>query len=554
MAKVSKAEQYALDVRDGKILVGEYVKFAIDRHFRDLENSLDKGWHFDSQAASRAIRFIELMEHTKGEWAGRKFILEPWQCFIVWSIFGWKNADGTRRFRYAYIEVSRKNGKTALLAAIALYMLAADDEARAEVYSAATVKDQARICFGDAVQIVRKTNLKKYLTPYQNSISYDAKGGLFKPLSSDYGTHDGLNPSCAVIDEFHAHKDSGMFDVLKSAFGARKQPLMLIITTAGFNKAGPCYAYRSNAIKVVQEINEDDTLFAMIYSLDDADTEWDNPKMWCKANPNIGVSLSLDYLAGQVQDAKNRPEAVRNVMTKNLNLWVDGAKTWILDEAWMKCAAQTDISLLRNCDCWAGMDLSNVGDITAFGMLFHENGLFYFLLRCWIPEVKMLEKVRKENINYESWISQGFVKVTPGDCIDYNYIQDDILEFTQQYNVRSIAYDRWNSSQVVNNLRDEGLELSPFGQGFRDLNAPSKQLETMVLSQQLEHFGNPVLRWMIANTVMQVDPAGNIKPDKSKAAQKIDGTVALIMSIGEWMTAQAEEEKNPYASRGLLGD
>ena len=286
--KKHTAEVYAEQVLSGKILTCEFVQLAVKRYFSDFEVALEKGWYFDRKAAARAIKFIESLKHTKGEWAGRKFVLEPWQQFVVWNIFGWKLADGTRRFRYVYIEIARKNGKTALSAGIGLYMLFADGESRPEVYSAATVKDQAKICFADAVEIVKATDLKNYITPYRNSIVYELKGGQFKPLSSDYGTHDGLNPSCGIIDEFHAHKDSGMFDVIKSAFGARRQPLMFIITTAGFNKAGACYAYRDNVIKVLRGVNQDDTLFGMIYTLD-SDEEWDNPKMWIKSNPNLGV-------------------------------------------------------------------------------------------------------------------------------------------------------------------------------------------------------------------------------------------------------------------------
>jgi phage terminase large subunit-like protein len=272
-----------------------------------------------------------------------------------------------------------------LSAGIGLYMLFADGESRPEVYSAATVKDQAKICFSDAAEIVKATDLKNYLTPYHNSIVYELKGGTMKPLSSDYGTHDGLNPSCGIIDEFHAHKDSGMFDVIKSAFGARLQPLMFIITTAGFDKSGVCYAYRENVIKVLRGVNEDDSLFGIIYTLDDK-SEWDDPKMWIKANPNLGVSLSADYLADQVKDAKNRPEAVRNVMTKNVDLWVDAERTWILDDAWQKCIGTTDPADLKGCACWGGLDLSNVSDITAYVLLFHENDCFQLLPHFWIPE------------------------------------------------------------------------------------------------------------------------------------------------------------------------
>lgn len=549
--KLHPAEIYAAEVSTGKVVTCEYVQLAVKRYFDDLDNALDKGWHFDKKAASRAIRFIESLKHTKGEWAGQKFLLEPWQQFIVWNLFGWKLSDGTRRFRYAYIEIARKNGKTALSAGIGLYMLFADGESRPEVYSAATVKDQARICFSDAAEIVKVTDLKKYLTVFRNSITYEGKGGLFKPLSSDYGTHDGLNPSCGIIDEYHAHKDSGMFDVIKSAFGARKQPLMFIITTAGFNKNGACYAYRQNVIKVLRGVNQDDSLFAIVYTLDKKE-EWDNPKMWIKANPNLGVSISPDYLAGQIMDAKNRPEAVRNVMTKNVNLWVDAEKTWILDDAWMKCIGQTDPASLQGCDCWGGLDLSNVSDITAYVMLFHENGKFQVLPFFWIPEEKMLEKISKENINYDKWVAEEYVKVTPGNVVDYDFVKADILRIVADYNLKSSAYDRWNSSQTIIDLSNEGMEFSPFGQGFGSMSAPTKQFETLVLSGDLEHFGNPVLRWMLSSTVVKTDPAGNKKPDKEKSVQKIDGIVASIMALGEWMTANANNDSDPYNGRGLL--
>ena len=553
MAAVKKypAELYAEQVRSGEILVCEYVRLAVERYYADLDRALDMGRHFDKKAAMRAIHFIEKLKHTKGEWAGQRFRLEPWQQFVLWNIFGWKNADGTRRFRYAYIEIARKNGKTALSAGIGLYMLFADGESRPEVYSAATVKDQAKICFSDAVEIVKATDLKNYLTPYRNSIVYELKSGTMKPLSSDYGTHDGLNPSCGIIDEFHAHKDSGMFDVIKSAFGARRQPLMFIITTAGFDKSGVCYAYRENVIKVLRGVNEDDSLFSIIYTLDDK-SEWDDPKMWIKANPNLGVSLSADYLADQVKDAKNRPEAVRNVMTKNVDLWVDAERTWILDDVWLKCIGTTDPADLKGCACWGGLDLSNVSDITAYVLLFHENDRFQLLPHFWIPEEKMQEKIRKENINYDKWAAEGYVTVTPGNVIDYDFVKADILRIVADYDLRTSAYDRWNSSQTIIDLQNEGMECNPFGQGYGSMSAPTKEFEKLVLTGKIEHFGNPVLRWMLASTLVKTDPAGNIKPDKEKSTQKIDGIVASIMALGEWMTAQANDESNPYENRGLL--
>ena len=549
--KIHTAELYAEQVRSGEVLVCEFVRLAVERYYNDLDMALDKGWYFDRKAASRAINFIQKLKHTKGVWAGQRFKLEPWQQFIIWNIFGWMNADGTRRFRYAYIEISRKNGKTMLSASTGLLMLFADGESRAEVYSAATVKDQAKLCFSDAVAIVKATDLKNYLTPYRNSITYELKGGTMKPLSSDYGTHDGLSPSCAIIDEFHAHKDSGMFDVLKSAFGARRQPLMFIITTAGFNKAGVCYAYRDNVIKVLRGVNIDDSLFGIIYTQDSKE-EWEDPKMWIKSNPNLGVSVSAEYLADQVKDAKNRPEAVRNVLTKNFNLWVDAERTWILDEKWMQCIGTTPLESLRGCECWGGLDLSNVSDITAFVLIFHENDKFQLVPLFWIPEEKMQEKIRKENINYDRWVAEGYVKVTSGNVIDYEFVKADILRTIAEYNLHSSAYDRWNSSQTIIDLQNEGMECNPFGQGYGSMSAPTKEFEKLVLTEKIEHFGNPVLRWMLSSTVVMTDPAGNIKPDKAKSAQKIDGIVASIMALGEWMTAQADEDENPYNQRGML--
>lgn len=552
MGKLHPAELYAQQIRSGEILACELVHLAVERYYHDLDTALDHGWYFDRKAATRMINFVEKLKHTKGEWAGQHFTLEPWQQFILWNIFGWKKADGTRRFRYAYIEIARKNGKTALSAGVGLYMLFADGEARPEVYSAATVKDQAKICFADAVAIVKATDLKNYLQPFRNSIVYEMKGGTMKPLSSDYGTHDGLNPSCGIIDEFHAHKDSGMFDVIKSAFGARKQPLMFIITTAGFNKNGACYAYRDNVIKVLRGVNEDESLFGIIYTLD-APEEWDNPAMWIKSNPNLGVSVSPEYLADQVKDAKNRPEAVRNVMTKNVNLWVDAEKTWILDSAWMECCGSTeDMEALRGCECWGGLDLSNVSDITAYVLLFHQREKFQIVPLFWIPREKMMEKIRKENINYDKWVTAGFVKVTEGNVLDYDFVKADILEFVSRYDLKSSAYDRWNSSQTIIDLQNEGMEFTPFGQGYGSMSAPTKEFEKLVLSGRMEHFGNPVLRWMMASTVVKTDPAGNIKPDKEKSSQKIDGIVAAIMALGEWMTAQAAEDNDPYNQRGML--
>ena len=543
-------EHYVQDVLSGKRIAGKSEKTAVQRYLNDKRTALDKGFFIDTKAGERAVNFIQKLKHTKGKWAGQPLLLEPWQKFIVFNLFAWKRADGSRRFRYAYVEMARKSGKTALAAGIALYMLYAEREPRAEVYSVATVKDQAKLCFNDSVAIVKNTALSQRMRVFRDSILYEQLGACFKPLSSDDGIHDGYSPYCVIVDEYHAHKDNGMLDVMRSGMGARVQPLVFIITTAGFNKNYPCYAYRQNAKNVMAGIVNDDSLFSMIFEMDAGD-DWTDPQNWPKANPNLGVSVDYEYLAGAVKDAQNRPEAVRGVKTKNLNMWVDAEATWILDEVWTKCAGAFDIFELEGLKCWGGLDLSNVSDITAFVLLFEYKDKFALLPKFWIPEEKLQEKIAKENVGFAEWVDKGYVTVTPGNVTDYDFIKADIFAMAQKYDIISIAYDRWNSSQTVIQMQAEGLEMSPFGQGYGSMSAPSKEFEKMVLAGKIEHFGNPVLRWMLASTAIQTDPAGNIKPDKRKSSQKIDGIVASIMALGEMMTYKAKEEKNPYEMRGL---
>lgn len=544
------SEEYIDGVLTGRIVTGDLMRKAVERHISDLGRQLETGLRYDKQAGQRAVRFIERLKHTKGKWAGQPFRLEGWEKFIVESIFGWKRPDGTRRFRRAYIEEARKNGKTALAAGVSLYMLVADGEPRAEVYSVAAVRDQAKICFSDSKQAVLNSDLKKRVSVYANSLVVETTASTYKALSSDAGIQDGYSPSCVIVDEYHAHPNNAMVDVMVSGMGARRQPLMFIITTAGFNRHYPCYEFRRNAINVLNGVAADDSLFVAIFAMDEED-EWDDPSNWIKANPNLGVSVGVDYIAEQVADAKNRPEAVRNVKTKHLNMWVDAEKTWILDEKWQLCNGDTPADDLKGCTCWGGLDLSNTNDITAFALVFNENGKYQVLPFFWIPEESLAEKIKQSNASFGAWVDAGYVTVTPGNVTDYDYIEADILKICEIYDVRSIAYDRWNASQAVIHLQSEGLDMSPFGQGYGSMSTPTKELERLALTQNLEHFGNPVLRWMISSVAISTDPAGNIKPDKSKSSQKIDGVVATIMAIGQMMTDLAGDDNNPYASRGM---
>lgn len=550
---ITAAEQYAYDVRDGKVMCGELERLCVMRHLSDLDREMELGFHFDRTAAMRPISFIHKLKHTKGKWAGQKVTLEPWQQFLLWCVFGWLRADGTRRFRNVYLEVARKNGKTTLMAAVELFMTFADREPRAEVYAVATTRDQAKILFADATAMVSKTGLKNYLTCYKKAITHDKSASTLQPLSSDEGVNDGLSPSCAVIDEYHAHKTNGMVDVIKSGTGSRRQPLMWYITTAGFNKNYPCYLFRKNCVNVLRGISRDESLFVMIFALDEKD-EWTDPKNWRKSNPNIGISVSYDYIAEQVDDAKNRPEAVRNVKTKNLNMWVDAEKTWILDSVWTAASDGSDPEELRGMECWGGLDLSNVSDITAFGLCFKREGRTRVVLKCWIPEDTLQRKIADGHADFQRWVDEGYVTLTPGNVTDYDYIVADIIRMRDEYelDIRSVGYDRWNSSQAVIDLTNEGFTMNPFGQGYGSMSAPTKELHRRVLTRNLEHYGNPVLRWMISAVAIQTDPAGNIKPDKAKSSQKIDGVVAVIMALGEMMTAESGGGTSPYEERGLL--
>ena len=436
-------------------------------------------------------------------------------------------------------------------AGVGLYGLYAEQITRAEVYSVATTRDQAKLSFNDAAAIVKTTALNKRLKVFRDSISYEATGSFFKPLSADYGVHDGGSPSTVIVDEYHAHKDNGMLDVMISGEAAREEPMNFIITTAGFNKNYPCYAFDKTVKQIIEGIIEDDSIFGVIYELDEGD-DWTDSRNWVKANPNLGVSVSVDYLEQQVKDAMNRPEAVTNVLTKNLNMWVDAADTWILDEKWMETSEGEDDSYLQHEMCWGGLDLSNVADITALVLVFDINGRTCLKPYFWIPEDSLKEKIEKQNVFFAEWVAKGYVKVTPGNVTDYDFIRADIDIIAQQYNIQSIAYDRWNASQMVITMQNDGFEMSPFGQGYGSMSSPTKELEKLVLTHKLEHFGNPVLRWMMSSVAIMRDPSGNIKPDKRKSSQKIDGVVASIMGLGEMMTAMSDSNKNPYNLRGLL--
>jgi phage terminase large subunit-like protein len=527
-------QSYINDILSGKILSGEYIKLAVNRHLKDLgrQNTPDFPYYFDENEGQRWIRFAHKCFHWKGEVAKTRFELEPHQQFYFILLFGWQRVSGGRRFRTSYKEVARKNGKTSECAVKALGHLFLDDENGAQAYIAATKEDQARIGFRDVQEIIKASPaLRKHYQSFVKSIVY--KSSFIKPLGSDSNTQDGFDPSYGIIDEYHAHPTSGMLNVLESGMGARKQPLIDIITTAGFNRESPCYTeVRKTSIEVLKGIKNDESHLALIYTLDEGD-DWEDEKVWIKSNPNLGVSVRLEFLKDRYLKAKNEGGSKEvDFKTKNLNIWTDTQDVWIQDDKWMDCNLGP-IDIPSGAECYAALDLASTRDICALVLLFpdpHRVVPFFF-----VPELTAKERVKKDGVNYDRWIREGYIIETPGNVTDYGFIKSKVMELAEMYDLKSLAYDRWNSSQLIIDLTSEGIECFPIGQGFASMSSPTKELEKLVAGQGLNHAGNPVLRWMCSNILLMTDPAGNIKINKAKSSEKVDGMVALVMALGNYM-------------------
>lgn len=542
---MNAAERYIEDVMSGKQVAGRLTKLAVERHLKDLKRD---DLVFDREAGEKVINFFPLLKHYKGKQFNEKpFVLSDWQAFIYYMLFGWKRLDGRRRFTVSYTEVAKKNGKTMMCAGGGLYMLRFDGEPGSEVYSAATNKDQASEVFNMAKSMVEKNGkLHKYLVPQQRAIFDNNTQSSFKPLSSDYDSFEGKNPYCCIVDEFHAHKDSLLFDNIQAATVARDQSLIWIITTAGFNKNGPCYEYRKMCIDLLEGKIEDDGIFAIIYTMDD-DDDWHDRSLWVKSNPNLNISVFEDKLVDQFQKAINVSTSEVAFKTKNLNIWTDSSAVWIPDDRWAKC--DDAYPELNGHDCWASLDLSSTRDLTCFGLLFREDK-FYWLPFFFMPHLTMLERVRRDHVNYDKWIREGYIIETGGDVVDYDAIREKIRELALQYNIKAIQYDRWNSTQLVSQLVEDGAQMEPFGQGYASMSTPTKEIEKLVVGEQISFAGNPVMRWMNGNVELQRDAAGNIKIDKSRSIEKVDGMVALAMAIGGYLTSV--DQGSVYESRGIL--
>lgn len=534
--------QYALDVVEGRRVAGKYERLACKRHLRDLERqgTDDFPYIFDNNRADRIYRWFFYCRHVKGAKAGQPIELEPFQKFELGSIFGWVHKDtGLRRFRKAYSRRARKNGKSTELSGVALYMLAGDKEAGPEIYCTATKKDQARIVYNDAKAMAEGSpDIKKRLKIRDYTISHKFNNGILKPLSKDTKTLDGLNPHMAVIDEYHAHVDSSMYDVMVSGMGQRLQPLLFIITTAGFEtENNACYKEDLYCKKILEGDIANESYFVFIQELDEEDDIHD-PANWIKANPLLAITPEgLAYLKQQHDEAfgSGDPDKIRNFLVKNLNKWVnakkDGYMAGIMDK-WKALAVDRKMlyEQLRGQTCNVGVDLSKKIDLTSIAFEFYIDGKAAVISHSFIPEDTVAQKRKTDKVPYDMWARQGWISITPGAVVDYRFIAAFIHEMELEYGwkINEICYDPYNATQFANEMADEGYTMVEIRQGVRTLSEPTKDFRERVLKGEVLHDGNPVLTWALSNAVTKADHNENIMLDKSKSTERIDPAAATI--------------------------
>ena len=543
--------EYAVDVMEGRIIACNYVQLCIERHFKDLDFGQSRGIWFNRKVGSVAVNFFKLLRHHKGEKAREEFVLEGWQQFYIYVLFGWMRIDGSRRFRRSYLSVARKNGKTTINAGKTLFHVLLDNESGAQVYFVATKEDQARIAFNDVCEIIRNSPaINNKFQVFKKSV---VKGGSFmKPLGSDSKTQDGYDPSYGNVDEFAFHPDDSMLNVIESGMGARKQPLLDIITTRGFNTQSPCFKLEKVLIDILEGRKEDDAFFGMIFCLD-PDDDYEDPENWIKANPNLGVSVKKEFLVDRLRQAKNEGSSkMVDFLTKNMNMWVDAPEVWIDQKVYDSNAKNTHESVLLSKKCYGGLDLGPSNDLTAFDLLFLDDHKQPFAVKSffWMPKDKL--KTSQDGVDYYQWVQDGYIKVMPGATINHADLAQDIMGLIAQYQMHSLAYDPYKADHgVIKALEDAEIQCHSLTQTTRVLGIPVDELEKLIYEQRLEHFGNPVLKWMFGNVVIVTDTSGNRKPDKKKSQNKIDGVSALVNAVGEWITFRSESESH-YEENGLM--
>lgn len=524
---------------------------------RELDERLKaKGYWFDAAEADRFCTFCtRIARHSKGQWAGKPLTLAPWQRSKLRRLFGWRRPDGSRRYRRTAWWIPRKNGKSTVFAAIALYLTFFDGEAGAEVYSAASNKEQADTVFVEAKNMTEASeSLLDRGSVLKNAIYVPASRSVYRVLSSKAGTKHGLNVHAVVIDELHALKDRELFDVLTTASGSRRQPLEVTISTAGSNIGSFAYEIWEYSRNVASGLFEDPEFLPVVYAAEPED-DWRSEATWAKANPNLGVSISLDYLRGELTKTRGMPGRVAAFKQLHLNIWAQSVAAWLPLDRWRRdCVTATKpLIAYRGRKCWGALDLSSTTDLTSLALVFEPeaDGIFDTAVFFWCPKDTVHDREREDHVQYRKWVEQGWIRATPGNVVDYDLVERDIGRVARYCNLQELAYDRWGAAQLAQRLQDvHGLTLVRHGQGFKDMSPASKELERLILAGRLRTPDNPVLTWQVSTVVVRRDPAGNVKPDKSNERHRIDGVVSLVMAVGR--ASLGEDTSSVYETRGIL--
>ena len=513
---------------------------------------------YDKSAADYAVMFIENLCHTKGTWAGKPFELIDWQEQIIRDLFGTLKPNGYRQFNTAYIEIPKKQGKSELAAAVALLLTCGDGEERAEVYGCAADRQQAAIVFDVAADMVRMCpalSKRVKILASQKRLIYTPTNSFYQVLSAEAYSKHGFNIHGVVFDELHTQPNRKLFDVMTKGSGdARMQPLYFLITTAGTDTHSICYETHQKAKDIIEGRKIDPTFYPVIYGADESD-DWTDPKVWKKANPSLDITVGIDKVKAACESAKQNPGEENAFRQLRLNQWVKQAVRWMPMEKWDNCAFTVDEDELEGRVCYGGLDLSSTTDITAFVLVFpplDEEDKYIILPYFWIPEDNLTLRVNRDHVPYDVWERQGYLQTTEGNVVHYGFIEQFIERLGERFNIREIAFDRWGAVQMVQNLECMGFTVVPFGQGFKDMSPPTKELMKLVLEQKIAHGGHPVLRWNMDNIYIRTDPAGNIKADKEKSTEKIDGAIATIMALDRAIRCGNDHGASVYDERGLL--
>lgn len=525
--RMNNYQDYARKVVNGEVVVGKYVRLACQRYL-DWFNREDI--EFKEKKVDKVVNFINKLTHFQGKHNGKPFILSEWQVWIIANIFGFYYRGTNKRvIRNVYIEMARKQGKSALLAAVSLYCLFADGESGAEIDCVANSRQQARILYDLCDGFAANLDLKqKYIKRYRNQVKFPITKSFLQVLSSDASRLDGFNSSLFVEDELHAAKDSKLYDVLKSSQGMRENPLAICITSAGFDKFGFCYQMRTTCTEILQGIKSDDSQFSAIYSIDEED-DWTDESVWIKANPNLGITVSMDYLREQVQQAKNNSILEVSTRTKNLGQWVSSQDIWISNELLLESTEKVTI----DDRCYVGVDLAAVSDFTAVSYMQMRDGKYYFKTDYYLPQAALQDN--SNSTLYRRWKRQGYLKITDGNVTDYDYILADMLKMNDKVFIQKVAYDAYNATQWAIAATEKGLTLEPFSQGLWHFNQATKEFERLIKQGKIIIDDNPITRWCFANVMLKVDHAENVKPTKATNQQKIDGVIAMLQALGTYL-------------------